>query len=360
MRQDNNIIAIRKSSLLKADECFRVLMNNTEQSLNQRAVSNPGFFRDRDGSKLEPLALDFIKEAARDSPFNPENISLVSAQHFPDIIAEGYYGVEVKTTKENRWTSTGSSIVETTRIKDVESIYLLFGKLGGNPAEFKCRPYEDCMDGITVTHSPRYLIDMSISENDSIFKRLGITYDDFRVAPDKIDRVRDYYIKSALKQGKHEMPWWIGANDNLTKFRLWNELDISTKKDLCAKIVILFPEVFNSDYRYAALWLCTRHSVVCMNMRDPFSAGGKLRFLNGRPLAEPIPHVWNNLRKWMPSIKDAFNSKEFESEIMAFHPDILQGDHYENWRDLVSKYYPLSNSVDFISFLETPELYILT
>lgn len=64
--------------------------------------------------------MNVMKELCGRTPFRAEEIRLVSAQYFPDIIAEKYYGVEVKSTKENHWTSTGSSIVESTRDKNVE------------------------------------------------------------------------------------------------------------------------------------------------------------------------------------------------------------------------------------------------
>jgi len=59
-------------------------------------------------------------------------IELVSGQKFPDIVAyinqNKAFGVEVKTTKQKKWKSTGSSIFEGTRVPNVENIYLLFGK----------------------------------------------------------------------------------------------------------------------------------------------------------------------------------------------------------------------------------------
>ena len=140
--EEENIITVRNRNLQKADEAFADFMFMLESYLNEKAAAIPGTYCGR-------------------TPFRVEEIRLVSAQYFPDIIAEKYYGVEVKSTKENHWTSTGSSIVESTRDKNVENIYMLFGKLGGKTAEFKCRPYEDCLSDIAVTHSPRYLINMN-------------------------------------------------------------------------------------------------------------------------------------------------------------------------------------------------------
>jgi hypothetical protein len=49
--------------------------------------------------------------------------------------------------------------LETTRVEDVDRIYMMFGKLN-KPVEVRFRPYECCLYEVAVTHSPRYLIDM--------------------------------------------------------------------------------------------------------------------------------------------------------------------------------------------------------
>ena len=142
MDKANNIIAIRKIDIQKANEAFANLMEKTERILNVDSINEPNKYKNISPSKLEHLSAEKIKEACFETPFCPENIILVSGQKFPDIITEKYYGVEVKSTQSNSWTSTGSSIIESTRDELVENIYMLFGKLGGNPPEFKCRPYD--------------------------------------------------------------------------------------------------------------------------------------------------------------------------------------------------------------------------
>lgn len=60
--------------------------------------------------------------------------------------------------------------MESTRNKDVERIYMTFGKLGGSPA-FITKPYEDCLSEIVVTHYPRYLINMKLEHGNTILIR---------------------------------------------------------------------------------------------------------------------------------------------------------------------------------------------
>ena len=81
---------------------------------------------------------------------------------------------------------------------------MLFGKLGGTPPEFKCKPYQDCLYDIAVTHSPRYLINMELEKNETIFSKMGTTYDDLRTSPDSIEQVRNYYRNKALRENKKD------------------------------------------------------------------------------------------------------------------------------------------------------------
>lgn len=159
-----------------------------------------------------------MHEVAPQTPFRPEEIKLVSGAKFLDFQAEQYYGVEVKTTASDTWKSIGSSIVESTRIEDVSMIYMLFGKLGGDYAEFRCKPYEECLDNISLPHQPRYQIDMELDKKkrENIFQKMKIDYDDFRVLGEreKIHKVRQFF-RSSAKEG-YEMPWWIGDEESET------------------------------------------------------------------------------------------------------------------------------------------------
>lgn len=107
-------------------------------------------------------------------------------------------------------------------------------KAGGAPfAEFKCRPYDQVLSGITVTHSPRYLIDMMLKEGDSIFDKMGTTYDELRTSPHSISQVRSYYREKT--NPNKEMPWWLTDGrdeDALTagiSIRTWEALSDKEK-----------------------------------------------------------------------------------------------------------------------------------
>ncbi|HDQ15873.1 MAG TPA: hypothetical protein ENN45_02320, partial [Bacteroidetes bacterium] len=134
---------------------FDFLLNATIEELNSQAKKSAKTVSALTGNKLEPLVKDVMTDLAVGSPFE-NSIELIGGQKFPDIVAKKYYGVEVKTTTQNHWKTTGNSVLETTRVDDVERIFMLFAKLA-SPIEFRCRPYEECLSEVVVTHSPRYL-----------------------------------------------------------------------------------------------------------------------------------------------------------------------------------------------------------
>jgi hypothetical protein len=157
---------------------------------------------------LENVVAEVMTEKAKGTPFE-NSIELISGQKFPDIIANKFYGVEVKTTKQNHWTTTGNSVLESTRVDGIERIYMLFGKMI-NPIEFKCRPYEDCLSDVVVTHSPRYLINMDLQAGQTIFDKLDIPYNTLRNFPNPIKPITDYY-RQFLKPG--EEVWWLDQEE---------------------------------------------------------------------------------------------------------------------------------------------------
>ncbi len=343
MNQSDNIIAIKKRNLTLAHEAFVDLMNKTENILNTEALADPVKYKSLNSSTIELCAVEKIKMACIDSPFNANEVKLISGQRFPDIVAENYYGIEVKSTKENHWTSTGSSIVESTRIENVDDIYMLFGKLGGEIPQFKCRPYQDVLYDIAVTHSPRYLINMELAKEDTIFSKMGTTYDDFRSSPDSMSLVRHYYRERAKQQNRQEMPWWITANnhDRAHSFniKLWNSLESKEKRELQTKCMILFPEALNprrnmTKYNNITLWLCSYNQVINPNIRDLFSAGGKITHVNGVKLKHPVAQIFNIIVDYSDDIKVLLNnpSTELIMLIKEFNPILLEmDDMFEAW-----------------------------
>lgn len=86
--------------------------------------------KDVSPNQFETVVFDQMCEAAKQTEFEG-SIKRASAHSFPDIVANKYFGVEVKMTSQDHWISTGNSVLESLRVADVERVYIVFGKFGG-------------------------------------------------------------------------------------------------------------------------------------------------------------------------------------------------------------------------------------
>ena len=283
---------------------FDLLLSSTISELNIHAQKSSKKVAILLGRQLEPYVKDVMTEKAIGTPFE-DSIELIGGQKFPDIIAKKYYGIEVKTTTQNHWKTTGNSVLEGTRVENIERVFMLFAKLA-SPIEFRCRPYEDVLSEVVVTHSPRYLIDMNLEEGNTIFDKIKMPYDTLRKKENPIRQIVDYY-KSTLKPG--EELWWMDADDNSKPsnivIRIWNNLSIREKQELKNRAMVYFPELFgNSSDKFGrlAIWLVTREAVVCPNVRDLFTAGGRNDCIIGEKIYKKVPRIFLNLFDNVPAI----------------------------------------------------------
>ena len=319
---------------------FRELMRNTDLILNQEAKNKQEYFLLRNGIQLESDVFDALNEAAENTSFEG-TIQLVSGSSFPDIVANKLYGVEVKSTNKNHWKSIGSSILESTRVQDVERIYLTFGKLG-KPVEFMSRPYEECLSGISVTHYPRYQIDMELEKGSTIFDKIGVSYDELRKMDNPVQPVSKYY-KSLLKQG--ESLWWAASEkleDNAIPptVRLWSTCSHEEKEYLTVYGYLLFPEVLSvsgpKKYNRYALWLATQKGILNTNVRDGFSAGGKclLRTVGGVEVS--MPAAFGRIKKYKHLIEEYISSID-ESILSEYWETDINEDRLSQWCKMVCR-----------------------
>lgn len=315
---------------------FKTLMAKTDLLLNQDALSRPNYYASRGGSLLEDDVKNALDESAKGTPF-AGTIEKVSGQRFPDIVAAKLYGVEVKSTKENHWTSTGSSILETTRVSGVERIYMTFGKLGGRPIEFLSKPYEECLYGIAVTHMPRYLINMQLKAGETIFDKMGVPYDQLRKMENPIAPVAKYY-RSMLKEG--ERLWWTSDSSEETvsaTIRLWKKLPAKEKHFHTIYGCVNYPEVFGGNYDRYALWL-TSQGIVDPHIRDQFSAGGQEEMLLSTGEKIKFPGVYRRIKAY----SDLFIQRMRQEDPAALvERAVLQpaqlNERLLKWADTVSK-----------------------
>lgn len=325
---------------------FEKLLNLSINDLKDKAQGvNSNYFLNQTGVKLENDVFDSLKEQAVGTEFDG-SIEKISGQRFPDIVVKKYYGVEVKSTSQNHWSTTGNSVLESTRVENIERIYLYFGKLV-NPIDFRWRRYEECLKDVVVTHSPRYLIDMELKPKDTIFNKIGIPYATLRKDSNPIKPIIKYY-RSLLKPG--EDLWWLDSGENIGKeaeepattinLRLWSNLTKTEKETYYNQIMALFPQIFgnsNSKYISVASWLIVRRGVLISNLRDIFSAGGQ------KPLPDPysylgkFPRVFTNLYNNFEGVVHQLNKFSEDELITYWKKSRISDDRVLQWIQLVTE-----------------------
>lgn len=325
------MIISRNNQALK--EQFVLLLEATKAHLKQDSILRQDYYLSRGGVALEEDIFKSMKLHSKGTKFEG-SIEIVSGQKFPDIIANNYYGVEVKTSKNQHWKSTGNSVLESTRISSIDKIYLFFGKLCA-PVDFKFRKYEECLHEVAVTHSPRYLIDMKLKEEDTIFSKLGIDYDDLRTRKNPIKPIVDYY-RSKLKQG--EELWWMD-NDKALNFtiRQWSNLTEDEKNQKRIEAFSLFPEIFSkSSKKYLQLssWLVSKYGIISPSLRDSFTAGGRVLIsINGKDVK--FPRIFGHLLENKKAIKTLIESKTSEELNRFWQVNVIDQDKTQLWASLV-------------------------
>ncbi|MCZ2475018.1 hypothetical protein G9H61_06155 [Aquirufa ecclesiirivi] len=319
---------------------FDLLLNSTISELNVHAKNSSEKVSTLLGRNLEPFVKDVMSDLAIGTVFE-NSIELIGGQKFPDIVAKKYYGIEVKTTTQNHWKTTGNSVLESTRVDDVERIFMLFAKLA-SPIEFRCRPYEDVLSEVVVTHSPRYLIDMNLEQGKTIFDKIKMPYETLRKKENPIRPIIDYY-KSKLKPG--EELWWMDAENNSKPssivIRIWNNLSFKEKKELKNRAMAYFPELFgnsNDKFGRLAIWLVTREAVVCPNVRDLFTAGGKSDYLGGGNTYQNVPRIFLNLFDNVPSIVETILQTSAFELSEYWETKTTEKNKLFDWLELVTKH----------------------
>lgn len=284
---------------------FDSLLNATLAELNNHAIKNPQGVAARAGRALEPFIGCVMSDLAIGTVFEG-SIEVKGGQKFPDIVAKRYYGIEVKTSQSNHWKTTGNSVFEGTRVGSVERIFMMFAKLA-RPVEFRCRPYEDVLSEIVVTHSPRYLIDMNLGPGNTIFDKINMAYGTLRKDKNPIKPIIEYY-KTKLLPG--EELWWMDqsakTSTNLV-IRIWSNLTEPEKFNYISRSMAYFPEIFSnssSKFNRVALWLFKHEGVVCPNVRDLYTAGGKGSYTLGGVQYKDVSRVLLNLFAHFPDILD--------------------------------------------------------
>ncbi|MCL2227949.1 MAG: hypothetical protein FWB97_10075 [Oscillospiraceae bacterium] len=321
---------------------FAELVASATNWLNNDAKKNTSYYLNRNAQKLEEDVLKALRASSQGTDF-ANSIEKISGQKFPDIVAGKFYGVEVKSSKDDKWLSLGGSANESTRVDNVGRVFLIFGKLV-EPVEFRSRPYEACLSEVVATHYPRYKINMNLKNGETIFDKMNTTYDALRTLDNPVGEIVKYY-KGQLKPG--ESLWWIDSSsteeENVTAsmtVRLWSTLSEREKQGFTTSLYTLFPEILsttsNKKYGRAVLWLASRHGVVDAAFRDKFSAGGKVTIVTQSGAFENLPQVFSHIQSSALEIQVLLNSthKRLLSEMWGV--STIESDRLLQWIDLVA------------------------
>ena len=338
---------------------FQQLMKKTDEYLNNEAKGHESYYQQRAGQPLEKDVYEALSQCAKGTKFE-KTIQLISGAHFPDIQIKNFYGVEVKSTIKNHWTSTGSSILESTRDINIQRIYMTFGKLG-HPVEFRSRPYEECLSEIAVTHYPRYKIDMELKKGETIFDKIGISYDKLRQMKNPVEPVSEYY-KSQLGPG--ESLWW--ASDSTIEdqsvpitVKLFSSLLSEEQEKLRVILYAMYPQILgkrNDKYNNPALYLMTRYGVVNPSFRDMFSAGGQEELPLRTGVLVRMPASFGRIARYKDLIEETINETSIKSLSEKWGIEVKEDTKLLQWIDLCASEYASTNgSLDYEKAVEVLE-----
>lgn len=339
-------------------DSFESLLSESKALIEIEAKASPKEYINKTSTDFENSVYNSLLKTSKNTPFEG-SIQLIVGHKFPDIVAKKYYGVEVKVTKQNQWRSTGNSVLESTRVEDVERIYLFFGKLA-SPLEFKYRRYEECLYDIAVTHSPRYLIDMNLGLGKTIFDKMSTEYDTLRKLDNPIKEIVRYYRKIA-KRG--EETWWMDGGEDIEAVlsptvTLWSNLPDEKQNQYRNEAMARFPEIFGNGqtkYQNFATWLAARHGVVDSSLRDRFTAGGQQELIINGTKYSKIPRIFGYLQDNAKEVVDIVNHLTLEDVKHYWDLDqfIKKDEVVAKWVDLIINYSGkvLPNSKKFIVHL---------
>lgn len=239
-------------------------------------------------------------------------------------------GVEVKKTDSAKWEVIGGSIYESLK-NDIEDTYVIMAKLGGDKPEVRLRKYEECIDDLKVTHSPRFSLNLDIREGEDYLTR-NDAKDLLELSGDELNRK----IRQLLRTPRST--WW--SEGETVSFA---DLSQEEKGIYLNEGIALFPEVFKGDYRKFTPWLVYCCLVWCGNIRDIFSAGGDKYVEDMHIYVSAI--MYRTLQN-VTSIKQRIIEMTEEEQINFWGKSTKDiGERIDNWLELVEKNLKISSEL---------------
>lgn len=163
---------------------------------------------------------------------------------------------------------------ESFRNKDVKTIYVVFGKMGG-AQQVRWGRYEECVMHVRTSHVPRFEVDLDAKE--SLFKKFGITYDQFSALSEdgRMKYIRKY-ARGRMKPG--ERLWWLEENSSDVhtlpmQVQLFANLSTAEKLKMRAEAALLCPQIVGSGrnrtkYIDPIMFLLTYHGILATRIHS--------------------------------------------------------------------------------------------
>jgi hypothetical protein len=181
---------------------------------------------------------------------------------------------------------------------------------------------------------------MDLPAGKSIFDKIGIDYDTLRNDSNTIKVIKDYYRKQ-LKDG--EELWWIDQGDDEKSIspiiKPYRSLSEEEKNSFIVEAMILFPEMFGNNitkFERAAAYLIAEYNAVSSNLRDLFTAGGKVELkVSGKNVKVPqlAYRLYSRARDIEKRIKD------IDVDKLAFYWRIerIDRDRISQWKNILNE-----------------------
>ncbi len=222
---------------------FLNLLDSATRTLEQEAISS--------GFKSSPQFENRVREVLSNEIITRNlDVSVDFESHvqaFPDICL-GKFGIEVKFTEKDTWRGIANSVSQGMKDNQVDTIYILWCKMGGTP-EIRYRPYEEAVMHVRTSHVPRFEVDMETDR--SLFKLFKISYAEFSALSMeyKMNLIRRY-ARQRLREGVKIFFWWLETQtvDPLhnNTVSLYTDLPSKIKIELMWEELILFPNILIS------------------------------------------------------------------------------------------------------------------
>lgn len=298
------------------------------------------------GLEFEAIVFETICQLNQELHFGLE-VERKGPQAFPDIVVNNQVGVEVKFSRSGVWRSLGNSIFEGTAVDSLTTIYLIFGRLNGNKVEVKWANYEDAIEAVRVTHSPRFSINMDAEEERMLFNSVGISYPDFRTLSDdaKMQYIREYFRKT-LTSGQRL--WWLEADTGVKPFiQYFRDLPSQIQKEIVVKGFAYYPEIV-SDSRYKFMgfmaFMLREYQVVHNAVRDLFTAGGMKivqSAIDSSPIKLPqslykLLGCKNEIKVCLENTPDHVLKEVWENDLKKLRIEVDGDNPYRTWLSVLS------------------------